>query len=243
MAVSRIIKAVPVFFFLTASPLLANDSVFSIIGYYKNLFTQSRATDTEESYFVDLNRLRLQLNYKPTETFESVVAVDNEFFAHDAAGIGDFNNVRQKNERYLAAWDADYVSADKRHYYARHSLFRAYMKYSRPNFNVTVGKQGIDWSRMRFYAPLDLFNPVSPLDLERDERVGSDAVYAMDEEHTWRLGDRRGEQQPIYDGYLGSPLRAVAGSYEYLVTSDGSRQVLVRRGLTWGARLRSALGI
>lgn len=73
--------------------------------------------------------------------------------------------------------------------------------------------------------------------------AGDDAVYVLDNDGTWRLGDRRGEQRFVYEGYYGSPTRAVVGAYEYLLRSDRGSKTLVKRGLTWGAKLRSALGI
>ncbi|MCR4337855.1 MAG: hypothetical protein NUV91_08645, partial [Candidatus Omnitrophica bacterium] len=38
------------------------------------------------------------------------------------------------------------------------------------------GKQAVDWGKMRFYSPLDVFNTVGPIELERDQRSGIDAI-------------------------------------------------------------------
>ena len=41
---------------------------------------------------------------------------------------------------------------------------------------MRVGRQRIAWGTGRFWSPLDLLNPFSPIALEREERVGVDAV-------------------------------------------------------------------
>lgn len=154
-----------------------SNPLFELIGYYKNLFSSSKTTDTKEGYYLDINRLRLQFNIRPSDSIETVVIVDNEVLLNDFSATSDFNTIRQRNQKSLAYLDADYVSADRRHYYNSHSLYRAYVKYTpSSSFSVIAGKQSIDWSRMRFYSPLDLFNPSSPLDLEKDEKIAVDAV-------------------------------------------------------------------
>ena len=88
----------------------------------------------------------------------------------------DFEFIRSREQKNTSSWDADVTSVDNDHVYLRHALFRAYAKYYSPNLQVTLGKQGIDWGVMRFYSPNDIFNTVGPIDLEREERVGVDAI-------------------------------------------------------------------
>ncbi len=154
---------------------LKND-VYSLMGYVKDLFYSTKTSDSRESAFLNLNRTRLQLNVKSDKSWETTAILDNEIVSTDFANTSDFSIIRQKNQKNLAFWDLDYVSADEKHYYHRLSMYRLFVKYSTDNFKMIMGKQSIDWSRMRFYGPLDLFNPQSPLDLERDERFGVDAL-------------------------------------------------------------------
>ena len=157
--------------FAADEPLLPKFS-----GYYKNLFTSSRTLSTKEHYYADLNRLRLQADKQFNDTVSARVIYDNEILANDFSGTSDFDLVRQKNQKDLAFWDAEKTITDRRHMYWKNLVYRAYVKYYSPTFQAIAGKQAIDWSRMRFYHPFDLFNPVSPLDLEKDEKIGVDAV-------------------------------------------------------------------
>lgn len=175
--------AATVFCFFTPFPLSAEENAFKISGYYKNLFDFSKTTDTKEDFYLDTNRLRMEFTYKIKPSLEAFASIDNELLVHDFGKNPDFDTIRQEDQRNLAWWDADYVSYDEEHLYLRHSVYRAYLKYDSEDLDVVLGKQSIDWSRMRFYAPLDLFTRISPLALEKDERTGADAInieYSLD---------------------------------------------------------------
>jgi hypothetical protein len=149
---------------------------FKISGYYKNLFMTSKTTDTKEGYVLDINRLRLQLDTKFTDALSANITYDNDVLLNDFSNNSSFDLIRHKNQKELSLWDADRTITDKKHVYYRHSLYRAYMTYHTASFRAIIGKQAIDWSRMRMYHPFDLFNPISPLDIEKDEKMGADAL-------------------------------------------------------------------
>ena len=156
--------------------LHCGNKILTISGYYKNLFSTSKTTSAGEHFFSDLNRLRLQFRIKPNSNLEFLFTLDNEVLFNDFSNTSDFNTIRQKDQRSIASMDTDYVSRDRKHTFIRHLLYRAYLKYKNDSFHPTIGKQNIDYSRMRFFGPLDLFNPQSPLDVEQEERTGTDAI-------------------------------------------------------------------
>ncbi|MDD5432840.1 MAG: hypothetical protein PHO70_07675 [Candidatus Omnitrophica bacterium] len=168
-----------VFLFLScniAQASLFETKEFSLGGYYKNIFTTSKTLDTKQGYYSDTNRLRLDAKYKPSDNLLFHFIYDNNMIFNDFSKTPDFDLIRQKNQKNLAFLDADRVISDKDHFYWEHLLYRGYVKYTSDKMHVTAGKQAIDWSRMRFYHTLDIFNPVSPLDIEKDEQVGVDAL-------------------------------------------------------------------
>jgi len=147
-------------------------------GYYKNLYLTSDTTDTKEGYYADINRLRLDAKAKFNEKWRARVAYDNEVIFNDFGNRPDFGTIRNSQPSDLVFWGARDVYADKPddHIFADHKLYRAYVSYYDPSFQVTVGKQKIDWGRARFYSPMDLFNPINPLAVESAERIGADAI-------------------------------------------------------------------
>ena len=106
------------------------------------------------------------------------LAVPNNFLRslNDFSNTPDFDFIRSKTQERTAAWNMDKVSVDNEHVYLKHTIYRAYVEYHQPEFQALLGKQGVDWGKMRFYSPLDLFNTIAPLELEREERIGIDAI-------------------------------------------------------------------
>jgi hypothetical protein len=148
---------------------------FNVSGYYKNLYTTSSSQVTDEGIFADLNRFRLELQ-NISDPWQFNLTLDNEALVNDFANTADFDILRSKDQKNITPADWDKISVDNDHLFLRHSIYRAYLKYYSPEFQVVLGKQAVDWGRMRFYSPFDLFNTLSPLDIEQDERVGIDAV-------------------------------------------------------------------
>lgn len=153
----------------------SQESDLEISGYYKNIFYQTKSLYTKEDIFADTGRLRLEFK-KEIEPWQFFLSVDNEAIINDFANTSDFKFIRSKIQDNLTAIDLDKVSVDNEHLYLKHSVYRAYLKYYRPEFQVVLGKQSIDWGRMRFYSPLDLFNSLAPTEVEPDERIGIDAL-------------------------------------------------------------------
>lgn len=155
----------------------SDDSNLHIGGYYKNLLTSSQSIETKEGIFGDLNRLRLEFKYeKENSPWQYYLTLDNEALLNDFSHTSDFDIIRSKNQQHLSNIDMDVVSADEDHYYIRHSVYRAYIKYFTDKYQWTLGKQSIDWGKMRFYSPLDVFNPIGPIEIEYEERPGIDAL-------------------------------------------------------------------
>jgi hypothetical protein len=159
----------------------AADNVFSetiarISGYYKMLAAFSKTTGTKEGFFSVLQRGRLEWKPKINENWDAAFTYDHELLINDFANTSDFDLIRQKNQKNLAFWDADKVITDTDHVFERHLLYRAYVVFHSPQSRWTLGKQLIDWGRMRFYSPLDIFNAPLPSDIEADERVGFDGI-------------------------------------------------------------------
>lgn len=159
----------------TAVTTQAESEPVEFSGHVKNLTLISESVFTGESITSTINRLRLEVQ-KEINPWTFYVALDNEFIGNDFSNTPDFEFIRSREQKNTSSWDADVTSVDNDHVYLRHALFRAYAKYYSPNLQVTLGKQGIDWGVMRFYSPNDIFNTVGPIDLEREERVGVDAI-------------------------------------------------------------------
>ena len=57
-----------------------------------------------------------------------------------------------------------------------HRLYRAQWQVALGGTDPRLGRRRIVWGTSRFWSPMDLLNPFGPVALERDERLGVDAV-------------------------------------------------------------------
>jgi hypothetical protein len=68
-------------------------------------------------------------------------------------------------------------------------------------------------------------------------------LYAQERDALWQLGSRRGQQRVLYRASFGGRYPTIIGGVEYLVQQHGKKARLIRRGLTWGGKLRVMLGV
>lgn len=70
------------------------------------------------------------------------------------------------------------LSTDTSHF-AYSQFDRAQLQYSNGNFEITVGRQRINWGINLVWTPNDIFNSFNYLDFDYAERAGSDAVLVQ----------------------------------------------------------------
>ncbi len=154
-------------------PAEAFSSSYTLSGSYKSLLTVGE-TLSKEDYWSDLNRLRLEIDVKPVETILIKTVYDNEAIVGTLLKTREFALAKEAKEATL--YDLSREIADHQDLFWRHSLYRLYLTYSKRELNLTVGRQRVAWGQARIWNPTDLFNPVSPLRIEREQRMGVDAL-------------------------------------------------------------------
>lgn len=145
-------------------------------GYLKDIFSASRTMGTGQHYYSNLQRTRVEAKKELGNNMKADVSLDNEFLIGDFFKTPEYHALRSNDQHQLNLVDLDKVYATRSHVDARVSVYRAFVKYDNPEYQATIGRQMIDWGRTKFYSPTDLFNPINPLTVEKDERMGVDAV-------------------------------------------------------------------
>ncbi len=146
---------------------------FTLSGSYKTILINGK-TLAENDFWSDLNRLRLKFNIEPADSFLIKIIYDNEVTVGSILKKDEFIIAKDKKDKTL--FDLNAQPIDTSEILWRHLLYRIYFRYFREPFNLTVGRQRISWGQARIWNPTDLFNPVSPLQIEGDQRLGVDAV-------------------------------------------------------------------
>lgn len=166
---------VAMMFIFVATRALADEEAVMFKGYYKNLLTHARtAFPRDESYTLDLNRLRLEVRGRPAYWLSYEVQYDNE------ALLGSYLDTLQfaqlKAARPATYWDMEENYVDSQSLFMRHRVHRGFVSLNTAAVDMYLGRQRIAWGSGRMWNPTDLFNPYNPAQLERDERTGVDAV-------------------------------------------------------------------
>ncbi len=137
----------------------APDGTFSL-GVSPSLLSQTRV------------RLDLQARYR--ERFSAQWSYDNEVFTGSGRKALGFAIADQRG---FDTWiDLDRTISDTHNATWQHLLYRGWLRYEGDDVEVTVGRQRIALGRARLWNPTDLFNPIPPLALEGDQRIGVDSV-------------------------------------------------------------------
>lgn len=157
-----------------AAPVAAQDAPpVRVSGYYKNVLSRSK-TWAAEPYTLDVNRLRLELKGQLSSALSFDLRYDNEVLLGSYLRTAQFS--QQKEEPVPQYWQAQASYVDRASVYGVHRLYRAQLRGEWGDTTLRIGRQRIAWGTGRFWSPIDLLNPISPLALEREERPGVDAV-------------------------------------------------------------------
>ena len=119
-------------------------------------------------------RVRIDLQARYRERFSGQLTYDNELFLGSgrkslAFALADARG----NETWI---DLDRTISDTRDATWQHLLYRGWLRYEGDDVELTVGRQRIALGRARLWNPTDLFNPIPPLAIEGDQRIGVDSV-------------------------------------------------------------------
>ena len=148
---------------------------FTVAGFYKNLLIDSHTASPEgRGYVFDLSTLRLEINAELSERVTIEIQYDNQILLGNYLSTAQF--ARQDANRPRQYWRLERDYATGRNLRARHSLYRATLHLAGDDTDLRIGRQRIAWGTGRLWSPLDILNPISPIQLEREERIGVDAV-------------------------------------------------------------------
>ncbi|MBF5008683.1 hypothetical protein [Burkholderia pseudomultivorans] len=153
------------------------DEGLTFSGYYKNLFEASETVVAgRQHYVLDTNRLRVELKGKLLPHIALDLEYDNEVLLGSYLRTTQFVFQNALNPDQYLDLDGTYLKGSR--YQGQHRLYRGNVTFSYGDTDVRVGRQRIAWGTGRFWSPLDLLNPLDPIAIERDERLGVDAVLA-----------------------------------------------------------------
>ena len=190
------------FWLLPAWPVAAQQAQdssalrLSFHGYIKEMPSLAFVNPADSVAGLNLihNRLRTTLSWK--ESFTVRAELRNRFF---------FGNQVQKTPGWAEALDEDdglvdlsFVPVSGSNYFWHLNVDRLYASWSHQKWDISLGRQRINWGIHTVWNPNDLFNAYNYLDFDYEERPGSDALrvqYNLRPMSTldlaWRVGSNK----------------------------------------------------
>lgn len=151
------------------------ESALRFAGYNKTIAIRSRsAVAPAEPYSLVLNRTRLKASHVRPGLLELHVENDTELRAGDYFSTAQAGAEAGQPRR--GYWDLQSNWTERPNRRFTNDFFRAYARLSAGETDVTGGRQRIPIGTGRLWSTLDMLNPLNPLQLERDEYVGADAL-------------------------------------------------------------------
>lgn len=154
-------------------------------GYFKTLPSTSRFAAlpsvfgfNSEAYYAGISsQLRFNARYYANEDLTINIELKNLFLTGDLYKYQRILNAVQDQSTDYIDLTHTFVSNEQTLIESR--LDRLWMQYSTGDLLVTAGRQRIAWGTAFAWNPTDLFNPVSPLDFDNEEKDGADAIRAQ----------------------------------------------------------------
>ncbi len=148
------------------------DRTITVRGYYKNfLLGLDSSIPLISGGISDLNRARLMLDSRVSQNWE--VALHYEMIAevNPLLSGGLFFSARQRPGLTSLSWPI----LDNNNVAWRHEIDRLQVRGRLDWGDVTIGRQAIGWGVGILWAPLDLMLAFSPVQIDREYRLGVDA--------------------------------------------------------------------
>lgn len=142
-------------------------------GYVKNMQTFQMA---DLNYVAHGNLIHNRLNFRayPSEQFTIGLEIRNRVFTGD---LVNFNpNYAQSVDIDNGLVDLSWAWLDEPGIVGLTQLDRGWVKWNNEQWDITWGRQRINWGVNAFWNSNDLFNTFNLVDFDYEERPGTDAV-------------------------------------------------------------------
>jgi len=175
----------------------------TINGYVKDLLTFTFRQGVDSALTDNLVHNRINIKWYPSAKLTGKLEIRNRLFTGDLVKtIPNYRDLIDVNDDHFDLSTA--ATGDKVIF---HSMIdRAYLQWSEEKWQLSVGRQRINWGVNVAWNPNDIFNAYSLLDFDYEERPGSDAIR--------------------YQRYIG-----FAGGYEFAIKMADSWEEVTAAGM------------
>ncbi|MFO7657117.1 MAG: hypothetical protein R6W78_08620 [Bacteroidales bacterium] len=150
---------------------------WTLNGYVTSM-NSAIVIDTLKDYWITdyLLHNRLNFHWFPNQSFSVKLELRNRFMYGDQIKSDLTGDYLKSIEKDKGVADLSVNLFSGKSYVFNNMIDRAYVLYSKGKFDVTIGRQRINWGQTFVWNPNDIFNTYSFFDFDYEERPGSDAV-------------------------------------------------------------------
>lgn len=166
-----------ILYMLSLTNLLAQDSTapkFFLNGYVKALQTTNFDKIAHTNFSNQVVHNRLNFKWRPNNTIAFTSELRNRiFFGEQISSTPNFVNLLRNSNDYFN-WQKAWVNNKEVVFVT--NVERLYVDIKKDKWNARIGRQRVNWGIATTWNPNDLFNAYNFLDVDYEERPGSDAV-------------------------------------------------------------------
>ena len=147
---------------------------WTLNGYVKYMQTIS-FTEIDKDWMTDNlihNRLNFNWNINNKLTFNTQMR-NRIYYGETVSNFPKYSEIIDYEKGFL---DMSFIVFEGKSVFMQSTFDRLYLDYNFNKFQVTVGRQRINWGQTFVWNPNDLFNSYSFFDFDYEEKPGSDAV-------------------------------------------------------------------
>jgi hypothetical protein len=147
---------------------------FTVNGYIKYLDEVSFAGSATQLETVDLLHNRLNFRYQPDSSFNFRLEVRNRlYYGELVQNYTDFAALETSNTETI---DLSKNWVNQNAVLFNSTIDRASAEYLNGKWDITLGRQRINWGISTVWTPNDIFNTFNYFDFDYEERPGTDAA-------------------------------------------------------------------
>jgi hypothetical protein len=156
------------------SDTLKHAAKFTVNGYVKYLEQLSFVSDITNLQTNDLIHNRLNFRYRPDDHFNFRLEIRNRiYYGEEVKNYPGFASLVAGSDGILNL-SKNWVN--KNALLFNSTIDRASAEYTSGKWDITLGRQRVNWGISTIWTPNDIFNTFNYFDFDYEERPGSDAA-------------------------------------------------------------------
>ena len=153
-----------------------------VAGYVKNLHEFSLIDNLDTLQWTTFLHNRFNFKYIPSDKITVRLELRSRLFYGD--NVKNFNGFSNFISQDIGMVDLSWNVIDTKNILFNSTIDRVLVNYTNGDWDITLGRQRINWAMNLAWNPNDIFNTYNLFDFDYEERPGSDAIRVQ-----YYLGD------------------------------------------------------